>query len=141
MSNTKVHGRQWPVTAQFDINTAVIGITAALQNAATFTIKLPPGALLDNITLDTVIAFDNATSAAVTVVDDNTSTAGSQKTFVNAADVKSAGRETVAGIGAFYPNGGTLTVSVASVGDGTVGRAIGNIEYVVLGRSNETISN
>ena len=124
----KVHGRQWMLYAVADV------LYGNVNNVDTFVIILPPNSLLDNLTVDTTTAVATATTATLTITDGTT-------TYVNAVDLKSAGRETVANIGAFFPNGATLTVTTATTGSAaTAGESIVAAGYVVVGRSNETQS-
>lgn len=121
MANKVINFRQWELRALVDCQIADV--------ANTFTVILPPGALLESITADTVTAF-NGTTSTISVGDGTT-------VFVNAQDTKTVGRETVANIGVFYPAGATLTVSQAQTGVGTAGRALVSIGYVILNRANE----
>jgi hypothetical protein len=121
---TTIVERQWPLTAVADCRVANIGAGNG------FEIKLPPNAMLLDLTVDTVAEF-NGTTNTLTVGDGTT-------TFANAVDVKTAGRETVANIGKFYPSGGTIAVTLAQTGTADAGRAIVRVGYVILGRSNET---
>jgi len=89
------------------------------------TAKLPQGALVVDVQSHTVTAFDGTTNTA-TITDGTTA-------FVSAVDVKSTGIETAAVAGKFYPQGGTITFSLAQTGTATVGRNIGVVQYVQLG--------
>lgn len=90
------------------------------------TAKLPRGSVLLRITLLTVTAFNSTTNTA-TVSDGTT-------TFANAVDIASAGSETVANVPKFYPDGGTLSATLASTGTApTAGRTVLVAEYVQLG--------
>lgn len=127
MSVLTYHGRQWELFAHIDVTAA----NAIAGN--TYTVTLPPNAMLMEMYSYTTTAFDSATSATLTVGDGTT-------TFISAVDLKTTGTETVTGIGKLYPNGATLTVSTALVGTTTVGENVTLIGYVVLGRVNEVQS-
>jgi len=120
---TNLNLRQYPLAAVADCGVANIGADNG------YTITIPPGGLFDSLTIDTMTAFDGTTNT-LTVSDGTT-------TFANAVDVKSTGRETVTGIGKFYPNGGVLSVTLAQTGTATVGRSIVVANYVGLNRQNE----
>lgn len=124
MANKVVNFRQWELRALVDCQIADI--------ANTFSVVLPPGALLESITADTVTAF-NGTTNTINVADN----ALTPVVYVNAQDTKTVGRETVANIGAFYPAGAVLTVSQGQTGTATTGRVLVSIGYVILNRANE----
>ncbi len=124
MSNTVVRARQYPLIAV----SPVMGI-ANIGAGLGYDFKVPPGAYLREIYLDTLTVFDGSTNTG-TVTDGTT-------VFVNAQDLKSLGRETVAVVGKYYPNGGTVSVNMAQTGTATVGAAIASLEYIVLNRMNE----
>lgn len=115
--------RQYPLVAMADLSIANIGA----GNEVTF--DLPPNAMVLNVYLDTVTAFDGTTNTA-TIADGTT-------TFVSAEDVKTTGRETSDVSAKLYPTGGTITVSMAQTGAATAGRAIASVVYVILGRAHE----
>ena len=120
-----VNERQYPLNAVADLGIAQIGAGNEVR------INLPPGALLTGLLAQTVTAFNNTTTSTLTVSDGTT-------TFVNAVDVKTVGAETVANLSAFYPSGGTLTISMAQTGTAaTAGRAFVVATYQILGRVNE----
>ncbi len=131
------HGRQWMLHAVADVLHS--NVTAASGGTSdSFTITIPPNGLLDTLTVDTVTAFNTGGGTPVTTmtIGDGTTT------FANAVDITSAGRETVANIGKFYPNGGTLTVTItASAASAyaapTAGESIVAAGYLVVGRANE----
>ena len=117
--------RQYPLSAVADLGIAQIGAGNEVL------INLPPNALLTGLAVQTVTAFNAATTNTLTITDGTT-------TFVNGVDVKTAGAETVANLAAFYPSGGTLTISMAQTGAAaTAGRAFVVATYQVLGRVNE----
>jgi hypothetical protein len=123
---TKIVERQWPLTAVADCTIRNIGAANGYE------FVLPPNAMVVDLTVDTVVAFNSATTTTLTVADGAT-------TFAAAVDVKTAGREAVTNIGKFYPSGGTIAVTLAETGAAaTAGRAVVRIGYVILGRSNET---
>lgn len=96
-----------------------------------YTAKLPQGALLLGTGVQTVTAFNSATTTTATVTDGTT-------TFVNAVDVKTTGAETAANTPKFYATGGELQFNLAETGAAaTAGRAIGYAWYIQLGVSDE----
>lgn len=122
---TAVTARQSPLVASCSVGIANLGTGNG------YTIKLPPGALLDTVGWQTVTAFDSGTTATGTVSDGTT-------TFVDGVDLTSAGAETVGNLAKYYPNGGTLTVSAAETGTAaTAGQAIVTAKYIVLTRATE----
>lgn len=124
MAVTKNVSRQYPLAGLADLGIAQNGA----GNEVTF--KLPPGALLVNLTVDTTVVF-NSTTNTLTVSDGTT-------TFAAAVDTKTLGRETVANLGKHYPTGGLLTVSMAHTGTApTTGRVFVQPTYVIVGRENE----
>lgn len=129
-----VNERQYALNAVADLGIAQIGAGNEVR------INLPPNALLTGLGVQTVTAFNAATTNTPNVADGtNTLTvADGTTTFVNAVDVKTVGAETVANLAAFYPSGGTLTISMAQTGiAATAGRAIAVATYQILGRVNE----
>ena len=120
---TRVIDRQYPLVGLVDCGIANIGAGNG------FDIALVPNALLLDIVVLTVTAFDGTTNTA-TVSDGTT-------TFANAVDVKSTGSETVSNTPKFYPSGGTLSVTLAQTGTATVGRVMVMARYVVLNRGGE----
>lgn len=127
MAQTKIAERQYMNVVVADASIANIGAGNELL------IYIPPNGLLQGMDVLTVTAFDGTT---------NTLTAGDGTTvFANAVDVKTTGSETVANAPKFYPNGGTLTISLAQTGTATVGRALVAVRFVVLGRGNELFKN
>lgn len=91
--------------------------------------KLPTGALLTRVLPLGVIPF-NGTTATLTIGDGTTK-------FVDAADVTAAGAPEVEGAPKFYPDGGTLTFSLAQTGTATAGRALVVAEYVIVGAGDD----
>lgn len=127
MATTFVHiGRQEP---QY----AVLAVTPAdIAAGNTHTVQLPVNALLLDLTVDTTTAFNSGTTATLTAGDGTT-------TFASAVAISSAGRETVTGIGKFYPTGGTLTVTAAQTGTAaTTGVSYVAAKYVIVGREQFT---
>lgn len=95
------------------------------------TAKLPQGALIVDVKLVTVTAFDSATTATGTITDGTTA-------FVSAQDLKTTGAETVAAATKFFPAGGTVQFNLAQTGAAaTVGRAVGVVQYIVLGEGGD----
>lgn len=124
---TNVYQRQHPEYAICDLGIANIGTGNG------YTINVPAGAFVTQVALNTVTAFDSGTTATGSIGDGTT-------TYVNAQDVKSTGIETVAVVNKFYPDGGTITVSLAETGTtATVGRAVAVVGYVGLGIGNGAI--
>lgn len=130
------HGRQWMLYAVADV--LYSNVTSASGGTSdSFTITIPPNGLLDTLTVDTTTAFNTGGGTPVT----NMTISDGTTTFA-AVDITSAGRETVANIGKFYPNGGTLTVTItASAASAyaapTAGESIVAAGYLVVGRANE----
>lgn len=119
---TTVYERQAPEFAVCDLRIANIGTGNG------YTINVPPGAIVTSVGLITDTAFNSATTTTATISDGTT-------TFVSAQDVKTTGIETVAVAAKFYPNGGTITVSLAETGaTATAGRAVAYVGMVCLGR-------
>lgn len=120
-----INERQYPLSAVADLGIAQIGAGNEV------TIRVPPNAFLTGLVVQTLTAFNAPTTNTLTVSDGTT-------TFVNAVDVKTTGAETVANLAAFYPSGGTLTISMAQTGgSATAGRAIVVATYQVLNRVSE----
>lgn len=91
-------------------------------------IQLPVNALLLDLTVDGVTAFNAGTTATLTVSDGTT-------TFASGVDMTSTGRKTVSNLGKFYPSGGTLAVTLAETGTAaTAGSAFVCAKYVIAGR-------
>lgn len=101
---------------------------ATLVNDLTFI--LPANSAIQNILVDTLTAYDSATSAGLTV---GTASAGTQ--YMSSVDVKSTGRETQSLSAAqllAMSNIGTNTsviVTVTSVGQPTTGNVFVQIQY------------
>ncbi len=86
---------------------------------------------MTGLAVQTVVAFNSATTATLSISDGAT-------TFAAAVDVRTVGAEVVANLAAFYPSGGTLTISMVQTGAAaTVGRVIVVATYQVLNRVNE----
>jgi hypothetical protein len=124
MANTKLTQRQKAVT----VVTPLLTI-ANIGAGNGYDIPIPPDTYVSEIYLDTLTAFDGTTNTG-TVSDGTT-------TFVNAQDLKSTGRETDAVPGKYYPNGGTISITLAQTGTATVGQAIGVVTMVGLHRADE----
>ena len=120
---TKVDARQKILVALVELGIANIGAGNGYE------IKLPVGALLLDAGVFTDTAFDGTTNTA-TISDGTT-------TFVNAQDVKTTGEETVAADKKYYPNGGTISVTMAQTGTATVGKALAWVSYVQANRWDE----
>lgn len=125
MAQTQIVERQYALFAVADVGIANMGAGNEVV------IPLPPNAMLVNLTVDTVTAFNSATTTTINVGDGTT-------TFVSVEDAKSAGRETADAVSKFYPSGGDLTVALAETGAAaTLGRAIVVATYIIVGRQNE----
>ena len=120
---TKVSARQKILVALVELGIANIGAGNGYE------IKLPVGALLLDAGVFTDTAFDGTTNTAP--ISDGTTT------FVNAQDVKTTGEETVAVDKKYYPNGGTISVTMAQTGTATVGKALAWVSYVQANRWDE----
>jgi hypothetical protein len=126
MANKNISARQWELNAI----TPLLGISN--MGAATgYDITIPPGGYVTEITVDTLVAFDSATTATLTVTDGTT-------VFVNGVDIKTTGRETTTIAAAYYPSGGVIHVNLAQTGAGaTVGTAVVVVSYLKLDRQTE----
>lgn len=92
-----------------------------------YTAVLPAGAQIVNIRADISTAFNSATTTTLSLSDGTT-------TFISAEDAKTAGPVTVDVAGKYYPNGGTLTVSMAETGaTATAGKGCVSIGYTLVG--------
>ena len=119
--STNQFNRQEVLSAMVDLGVANIGAGNG------YTAVIPRGALIISAGLYTVTAFNSGTTATGTITDGATA-------LVSAQDVKSTGIETVAVAQKFYPDGGTITFSLAETGTtATAGRAIGYVSYIQLG--------
>lgn len=119
--STNQFNRQEVLSAMVDLGIANIGTGNG------YTAVIPRGSLIVSVGLYTVTAFDSGTTATGTITDGTTA-------LVSAQDVKSTGIETVAVAQKFYPDGGTITFSLAETGTtATAGRAIGYVNYIQLG--------
>ena len=117
--------RQFPLAVLVDCGVADVG--AGNEN----TVAIPPNALVTEITADIVVAFNSATTDTMTIGDGTT-------TFASAVSTHTVGRETVTGIGKFYPTGGTITIGQAQTGAApTTGRVLVSVKYLVVGRASE----
>jgi len=125
MPTKNVYDRGRISTIQFDFGPKNIGAANGMSA------KIPRGATLLRVTLLTVTAFNSATTTTATVGDGTT-------TFVAAQDVKTTGAETVANVPKFYPDGGTLSATLAETGAAaTAGRAVLVAEYAQLGQGDQ----
>lgn len=125
MSKTNQFNRQEVMYALVDLGIENIGAGNEV------TAKLPQGALVVDVGLYTVTAFNSATTTTGTISDGTTA-------LVDAQDVKTVGSETVAVSKQFYPQGGLITFSLAETGAAaTAGRALGYVGYLQLGNSEE----
>ncbi|NLA67482.1 MAG: hypothetical protein GX856_04425 [Gammaproteobacteria bacterium] len=93
------------------------------------TARVPPGALVTGVTCFGALAVNSGTTATATIADGT-------NTFVNAQSVATTGVKTVALSQAYYPNGGTITFSLAETGTAaTAGHVIATVSYVHMGAS------
>ena len=119
---TAIKDRQYPIYAFKELTYANVGV---------YTVTLPPGALLETMYAVTSTAFNSVTTATLTVSDGTT-------TYINGVDLKSTGSETVSNTPAYYPSGGTLTITTAQTGgDATAGVCALAIRYTIKDRSHE----
>lgn len=123
MAQKIVSARQNTLTA-----VAVLGI-AEIGAGNEVKFNLPPGALLLDVTFDTVTAFDGTTVTG-NVTDGTT-------VFISVEDIKTTGREANDFKSKYYPSGGTLTVLLAQTGVSTVGSAVVTATYIGVNRENE----
>ena len=107
-------------------------------NAASWTFYIPVGSRIKELTVDTLTAFDSATSATLTV-----GTVAGDDTYASGVDVKTAGRESIAytaaqlaamsGLtttGASSPTGPRVVFTVTPVGATTAGVVRVSFTYV-----------
>lgn len=128
MANKNVIDRQHAAVA----STPLMGI-AQLGAGNGFDFSVRPGTLVLRVGIQTVLAFDSATTTTATITDGTT-------VFANGVDVKTAGAETIANAPKFYPTGGVISVNLAETGAAaTVGSAIAFFEYIILGNGNAGI--
>lgn len=125
----KIIDRQYPLIAMAKLGLATVGAANAV------TMSVPVGALVTDIRVFTVTAFNTggAGTATATVTDGTT-------VFANAVDVKTAGAETVANAPKFYPTGGTFTATITetvATTAATAGEVYVTVEYVIDARGNE----
>lgn len=122
---TNQFNRQGVAAALVDLGIEAIGT----DNEAI--IKLPQGTLLLGAQVVTVTAFNSATTTTLTISDGTDS-------LVDAASIKTAGVTDATITTPFYPQGATLTVSLAETGaTATAGRALVLIQYVQIGVGTE----
>jgi hypothetical protein len=113
------------------VATADLGITN-IGSGNGISIAVPAGALVE-VGAHIVTAFNSATTTTISASDGTT-------TFISAEDAKAAAltNVTVDVPRKFFPSGGTITFSMAETGaTATAGRAIGWVEYEVVGRHDE----
>lgn len=123
MAITNAYQRQEKKYAFFSVGPANMGAGNGVE------VTIPRGALVDEIAVVTAIGFNSGTTGTVTVGDGTT-------TFANAVDVMTAGNETVANTPKAYPNGGTITVSLAQTGAAaTAGQTMIKVGYLQLGNA------
>lgn len=121
MSIKKHYQRQTADHFALDLGIADIGSTNATE------VKLPFGAVLISLVVDTITAFDGTGIVTATVTDGTT-------VYANAVDVKTTGSETVSNVPMLYDSGGKLTISINDVNaNSTVGRIVAYGSYIVLG--------
>lgn len=124
MAFLKNAGRQYPIVAVQQVD-----YTSTAEDAVT----LPVGARVLGVNFYTDVAWNSATSAAISVGD-----AGSATRYINAQDIKTLGSETaVQAVGYSYPSGGQIKVAVANVGAPTAGSGTLIVQYVIDGRAND----
>ena len=122
---TKLQGRQTGLSACVNAGIAQIGT----GNEVVF--KIPPGGYVDNVDFQVITAFDGTGTVTATLTDGTT-------VFINAQTVKSTGAVTAAVTKKFYPNGGTLTFSIADQnGNSANGQVVGFVNYKNIYRANE----
>lgn len=92
-----------------------------------YTAVVPRGAQIVNIRADVSTAFNSATTTTLSLSDGTT-------TFISAEDAKTAGPVTVDVASKYFPDGGTLTISMAETGaTATAGKACVSIGYTQVG--------
>lgn len=122
---TKLQGRQHPLSACVNAGIAQIGS----GNEVVF--KVPPGGYVDSVDFQVITAFDGTGTVTATLTDGTT-------VFINAQTVKSTGAVTAAVSQKFYPNGGTLTLSIADQNSNSAnGQLVGFVNYKSIYRADE----
>lgn len=92
-----------------------------------YTAVVPRGAQIVSIRADVSTAFNSATTTTLSLSDGTT-------TFISAEDAKTAGPVTVDVASKYFPDGGTLTISMAETGaTATAGKACVSIGYTQVG--------
>jgi len=124
-TQTKLQGRQHPLSACVNAGIAQIGT----GNEVVF--KVPPGGYVDNVDFQVITAFDGTGTVTGSLSDGTT-------TFIAAQTLKATGAVTAAVTKKFYPNGGTLTFSIADQnGNSANGQVVGFVNYKSIYRADE----
>ncbi len=129
MAFTTDPDRQYPLVAEATLSYADLLPSATLVNL----VKVPPGAVVTNVTVYVDTLFDAAGTDLFSVGDTDSAT-----TFVNGVDVSSTGAKTASGFGKKYADGDTLTARYVHTSTApTQGSLRVYVEYVVEDRINE----
>lgn len=124
-AQTKVQGRQHPLSACVNAGIAQIGT----GNEVVF--KVPPGAYVDNVDFQVITAFDGTGAVTGNLTDGTT-------VFIAAQTLKAIGAVTAAVLKKYYPNGGTLTLSIADANSNSAnGQLVGFVNYKSIYRADE----
>lgn len=108
---------------------------AATDIAEGVVIELQPGTVITGGNLVITTAF-NGTTPTLTATDNSVTPIS----FFGAAAATAVGHTALAaGAGTYYPQGGTVTF--AATGSPTAGAAIFELEYFIVGRTNEAYGN
>jgi len=126
--STTVADRQYELIAMVDMKVANIGANNG------YDLNLPPGAVLLSATVAILEPF-NGTTVTLTVADTagnlgSGSLLGAIGTILPSAAIAPK----------VYPSGTQIHFTIAQTGTSTLGRAIGTVRYIALGRSNEVMT-
>jgi hypothetical protein len=120
-------GRQYGLDGLIVASVALASIGAGNEIIT----KLPPGAWVTNVVSNVTTAFDGSGTVTATLTDGTT-------VFINAITAKATGALATAVTNKYFPNGGTLTFSIADQNsNSTVGQVLIDVQYKVVGRANE----
>jgi hypothetical protein len=127
----KDHGRQYPAWAFQEIKLADLATGVAIE-----VVDLPKGAMVVDGFIEVNVAFDDTTTATVSVGD-----AALATRYATTSNVKALGttKFAVANLGQGYADGGAVTITPAfGTDDNTVGTIRIGIAVLQYGRAHET---
>jgi hypothetical protein len=129
MAVTKITARQTPLVAVAPFTIANIGAGNEI------TVALPPGASLTGGTIVVTTAFNAATNNTLTVTDG----VAISNTLDNLEAIGIIVMTLPSGVAPrYYPNGGTITLSIATVGAAaTAGAGFVTLTYIDVDRQDE----